>query len=106
MRETRVPATMTVLQHFGDGIYRETTHGLDLLRRRLDDGRIINIDSVGGAMFAGGRGIAHMDMDNGNNRVRRTTTTTRRLTRRAETLTPAPLDCTSRCSRRRGTSGG
>ena len=68
---------MPVLQRFGGGIYRETTGGMDLLSRRLEDGRVISIDSVDGAMFErGGHGLAHLDMNTMNNRVRRPTDAT------------------------------
>ena len=69
---TWAAAAMPVLQRFGGGIYRETTGGMDLLSRRLEDGRVISIDSVDGAMFErGGHGLAHLDMNTMNNRVRR-----------------------------------
>ena len=40
-----------------------------MLSRRLPSGRIINIDAMDGALFHGGLGIAHLNMDNGDNSV-------------------------------------
>ena len=42
---------------------------LVLLRRKLPSGRIISIDTCDFAMLNGGAGIAHLNMNNGDNRV-------------------------------------
>ena len=42
---------------------------LVLLRHKLADGRIISIDTCDFDMLNGGFGIAHLNMDNGDNRV-------------------------------------
>ena len=42
---------------------------LVLLRRRLPSGRVISIDTCEFAMLNGSVGIAHRNMDNGDNRV-------------------------------------
>ena len=42
---------------------------LVLLRRRLPSGRVISIDTCEFAMLNGGVGIAHLNMNNGDNRV-------------------------------------
>ena len=42
---------------------------LVLLRRKLPNGRVISIDTCDFAMLNGGGGIAHLDMNNGDNRV-------------------------------------
>ena len=42
---------------------------LVLLRRRLPSGRVISIDTCEFAMLNGSVGIAHLNMDNGDNRV-------------------------------------
>ena len=40
-----------------------------VLSRRLPSGRMIHIDTMDGAMLNGGVGLAHLNMDNSNNRV-------------------------------------
>jgi hypothetical protein len=43
---------------------------MTLLSRRLPSGRIINVDAgEAGVMMRGGKGWAHVDMDNGNNNI-------------------------------------
>ena len=42
---------------------------LVLLRRKLPSGRIISVDTCDFAMLNGGDGIAHLNMNNGDNRV-------------------------------------
>ena len=42
---------------------------LVLLRRRLPSGRVISIDTCEFTMLNGSSGIAHLNMDNGDNRV-------------------------------------
>ena len=42
---------------------------LVLLRRKLPSGRVISIDTCEFAMLNGGAGIAHLNMNNGDNRV-------------------------------------
>ena len=49
--------------------YVEAVDGLVLLRRRLPNGRVINIDTCDFDMLNGGVGIAHINMNNGDNRV-------------------------------------
>ena len=40
-----------------------------LLRRMLPSGRTINIDTMDFAMHNGGQGLAHINMNNSDNRV-------------------------------------
>ena len=40
-----------------------------LLRRMLPSGRIISVDTCDGEMLKGGMGIAHLNMDNSDNRA-------------------------------------
>ena len=42
---------------------------LVLLRRKLPSGRVISIDTCNFALLNGGAGIAHLNMNNGDNRV-------------------------------------
>ena len=44
-------------------------HNLVLLFRRLESGRVICIDTNMGKMLVGGVGIAHIDMNNANNKL-------------------------------------
>ena len=44
-------------------------HNLVLLFRRLESGRVICIDTNMGKMLVGGIGIAHIDMNNANNKL-------------------------------------
>ena len=39
-----------------------------LLRRKLPSGRVISIDTCDFAMLSGGAGVAHLNMNNGDNR--------------------------------------
>ena len=56
--------------HGGAPFVTTTTDGMVLLSRKLAGDRTIYIDcGPGGAMLRGGEGIAHRDMDNGNNHV-------------------------------------
>ena len=52
-----------------DYCYIERVVDLVLLRRKLPSGRIISIDTCEFAMLNGGAGIAHLNMNNGDNRV-------------------------------------
>ena len=47
----------------------ERIDGLALLRRKLPSGRVISIDTCDFAMLNGGAGIAHLNMNNCDNRV-------------------------------------
>ena len=47
----------------------EVDEDLVLLRRKLPSGRIISIDTMDFALLNGGEGIAHLNMDNGDNRA-------------------------------------
>ena len=47
----------------------ETVGDMTLLRRMLPSGRTINIDTMDFAMLNGGQGLAHINMNNIDNRV-------------------------------------
>ena len=49
--------------------YIQEVDDMILLRRKLPSGRIISIDTMDFAMLNGGAGIAHLNMNNGDNRV-------------------------------------
>ena len=49
--------------------YVRQAHGMTLLSRKLPSGRVINVDTMDGEMLRGGSGIAHLNMDNGDNRI-------------------------------------
>lgn len=49
--------------------YIERVDDMVLLRRKLPSGRVISIDTCDSAMLNGGAGIAHLNMNNGDNRV-------------------------------------
>lgn len=51
------------MEHLGGDI------DLVLLRRKLPSGRIISIDTCDFTMLNGGYGIAHINMDNSDNRA-------------------------------------
>ena len=50
-------------------LYIEHLDDLVLLCRKLPSGRVISVDTCDFAMLNGGTGIAHLNMDNGDNRV-------------------------------------
>ena len=52
-----------------------------LLRRTLPSGRTISIDTMGFSMLNGGTGIAHINMNNGDNRVENLTRVNERRAR-------------------------
>ena len=62
-------------QAFKDGTddekwcYIEAIDDMVLLRRKLPSGRVISIDTCDFALLNGGTGVAHINMDNGDNRV-------------------------------------
>ena len=64
---------------------------LILLSRRLPSGRVISIDTCEFAMLNGGVGIAHINMDNGDNRIENLTYVTEAKARRmlAEYVEPS-----------------
>ena len=49
--------------------YIERVDDMVLLRRKLPSGRIISIDTCDSDMLNGGVGIAHLNMNNGDNRI-------------------------------------
>ena len=58
-----------VMELVHDGCHVEKKDGMVLLCRRLPSGRVISIDTMDGHMLNGGTGIAHLNFDNGDNRV-------------------------------------
>lgn len=67
-RAEQTPSTISP-DTSNDECFVETVDDMILLRRKLVSGRIINIDTCDGELLAGGYGIAHIDMNNGNNRI-------------------------------------
>lgn len=72
----KAPPSHPYPQAFTEGATDETycyvelvEEDLVLLRRRLPSGRVISIDTCEFAMLNGGVGIAHLNMNNGDNRV-------------------------------------
>ena len=60
------PHSATVEKFGADECYFETVDGMLLLRRKLQSGRVINIDAMEGSGYF----IAHLNMDNTDNRLK------------------------------------